>query len=251
MTAENNQAVGALLKQGRLRQRLSIAECAKRTHIAQRYLEALEEERWDILPSESHRLGFLKLYSRFLGVPAEEVLELYRQKIAPKPSDKAGATTQDSKEKRESPSRMRSANPASTWSPSTIPQVIGLVVLLMILGWVVYHVLSPRFFDQNQMPWTPRRAPTQARLAVPKAQARVQKVRITANADSWMRVTTKNELLYEGILPGHAVKEWSGTGPFQIKIGNYKAVSLFWNDQPMDLSAGAVGNVNLIRIPPQ
>src|SRR5258706_15809628 len=102
MTTESNHAAGELLKQGRLRQRLSIAECAKRTHIAQRYIEALEEERWEILPSESHRQGFLKLYSRFLGVPAEEVLELYRQKTAPKPSEKTGTPAQEAKEKRES-----------------------------------------------------------------------------------------------------------------------------------------------------
>src|SRR5476649_1179324 len=82
MATESKNTAGDLLRQGRLRQRLSIAECAKRTHIATRYLEAIEEERWDILPSESHRLGFLKLYSRFLGVPVEEVMTLYAQKSA-------------------------------------------------------------------------------------------------------------------------------------------------------------------------
>ena len=80
MATESKNTAGELLRQGRLRQRLSIVECAKRTHIATRYLEALEEEKWSILPSESHRLGFLKLYSRFLGVPTEEVLTLYRAK---------------------------------------------------------------------------------------------------------------------------------------------------------------------------
>jgi cytoskeleton protein RodZ len=82
MTTENKNTAGELLKQGRLRQRLSIAECAKRTHVSSRYLEALEEEKWGILPSESHRLGFMKLYSKFLGVPTEEVLTLYRQATA-------------------------------------------------------------------------------------------------------------------------------------------------------------------------
>jgi hypothetical protein len=226
------------------------AECAKRTHIAQRYLEALEEERWDILPSESHRLGFLRLYSRFLGVSAEDVLTLYRQKTAPKPVEKPGAPV-EKKERRDTSRQIRTQAPAATWSPSTVPQIIGLCALLLVLAWVVYHAMSPRFLEQNQIPWTQRRSPTQSRLAVPKAMARVQKVRIQATSDSWMRVMSKNELLYEGILPGGSVKEWSGTGPFQLKVGNYKAVTLFWNDQSVDVSAGAVGNVNLIRIPPQ
>src|SRR5262249_60184655 len=81
MATENKNTAGELLKQGRLRQRLSIGECSKRTHIANRYLEALEEERWTDLPSESHRLGFLKTYSRFLGVSAEEILKIYTRQI--------------------------------------------------------------------------------------------------------------------------------------------------------------------------
>src|ERR1700733_4559262 len=83
MATESKNSAGELLKQGRLRQRLSIAECAKRTHIASRYLEALEDEHWETLPSESHRLGFLRLYSRFLGVSIQDVLNFYRQKTAP------------------------------------------------------------------------------------------------------------------------------------------------------------------------
>src|SRR5438105_27452 len=121
MTTESNHAAGELLKQGRLRQRLSIAECAKRTHIAPRYLEALEEERWEMLPSESHRLGFLRLYSRFLGVSAEEVLTLYRQKTAPKPVEKPGAP-EDTKGKRDPSRHIRTSAPVASWSPSTIPQ---------------------------------------------------------------------------------------------------------------------------------
>ncbi len=253
MATESNHAVGELLKQGRLRQRLSIAECAKRTHIAQRYLEALEEEKWEVLPSESHRLGFLRLYSRFLGVSAEELVALYREKTAPKPVEKSG-TPADVQGKRASSSHVRTRvqSPAAPgWSPNSIPRIIGLAILLLVLGWVVYHAVSPQFLEQNQIPWTQRRAPSQSRLMVPKAMARIQKIRVQASSDSWMRVMSKNELLYEGILPAGSVKEWSGTGPFQVKVGNYKAVSLFWNDQPVDVSAGAVGNVNLIRIPPQ
>src|SRR5688572_6399942 len=93
MSAEHKSSVGELLKQGRLRQRLSVSECAKRTHIAPRFIEALEDEKWSILPSESHRLGFLKLYSRFLGVSADEVLNLYREALKPKTETEEGQDT--------------------------------------------------------------------------------------------------------------------------------------------------------------
>ena len=250
MTAENKNSAGDLLKQGRLRQRLSIAECAKRTHISHQYLEALEEERWETLPSESHRLGFLRSYSRFLGVSADDVLNLYRQKAASQNTPET-RLAQDKQQKAERASRDWASRRRSSWSPSSIPQVIGLAILLLLLAWVVYHAVTPRFFEQNQMPWTRRRATTQSRLVVPKSTASIHKVRLKAESSSWLRVTTRNELLYEGILPAGSIKEWSGSGPFQFKIGNVHAISLFWNDQPVDLLSGARGNVNELRIPPQ
>jgi transcriptional regulator with XRE-family HTH domain len=248
MATESKNSVGELLKQGRLRQRLSTAECSKRTHIATRYLEALEEEQWAVLPSESHRLGFLKLYCRFLGVPVEEALALYNQKSQPPSSGPEGPPTA---KKFESKSEIRMAPRTTGWSPSSIPQVIALAIATLLLFWVVYHAVSPHLFEQNPMPWSRRRLSTQSRLIVPRTSVTVQKVRVKADADSWLRVTTKNELLFEGILPAGSAKEWSGSGPFQFKIGNVRALSLFWNDQPVNLQAGAHGPVNDIRIPPQ
>ena len=252
MATESKHSAGELLKQSRLRQRLSIAECAKRTHIAPRYIEALEEGKWSVLPSESHRLGFLRLYARFLGVPPEEVLSLYRQKPAPEPAPKTGERRTTKAPSAPEPGvRVKKTPHTTDWSPSSIPQVIGLAILLLIFAWVVYHLLSPRLLEQNQMPWARRSAPNQSRLVTPKSAIASQKVRIKADADSWLRVTTKNELLFEGILPAGSVKEWSGAGPFQFKIGNIRSISLFWNDQPVDITAGANGNTNQLRIPPQ
>jgi len=246
MTTERKNTAGELLRQGRLRQRLSIAECSKRTHIAQRFIEALEDEKWGELPSESHRVGFLRLYSRFLGVPVEDILMLYRQRtlVPTDPSVSHGAPARNDPP-------MPEFHPVRDWSPSSMAQVIGLAILILLLAWVIYHVVSPRLAEQNPMPWGRRRTPTQARLVVPKSSIVAQKVRLQAQSDSWLRVVSRNQLLFEGILPAGASKEWSGTGPFQLKIGNVRALSLFWNDQPVDILAGAHGMINEIRIPPQ
>ena len=119
------------------------------------------------------------------------------------------------------------------------------------MAWVVYHAVIPRAFEQNPMPWARRRPANQARLVVPKSSITTQKVRLKAEADSWLRVTSRNQLLFEGILPAGAVKDWSGPGPFQFKIGNVHALALYWNDQPVDILTGARGQINTIRIPPQ
>jgi len=243
---EHKNTVGDLLKQSRLRQRLSISECAKRTHIASRFIEALEEEKWSDLPSESHRLGFLRLYARFLGVSSEEIVTLYQDKtvVTSETSAPHGGPAQN-----ETPESL--SRPSTDWSPDSMAQVIGLAITLLLLAWVIYHVVSPRMSEQNPMPRVRRRAPSQARLVAPKPAIAAQKVRLQAQSDSWLRVTSRNQLLYEGILPAGASKEWSGPGPYHFKIGNLHALSLYWNDQPVDLQNGAHGAVNEIRIPPQ
>lgn len=241
MTTENKPSLGELLRQGRLRQRLSIAECAKRTHISARYLEALEEERWNDLPSESHRLGFLRLYSRFLGVSADEALALYREKTSGSPVTVESA--HDKKRDQETSS--------DSWYPGNWLQALGLLVLLLLVAWTLYHGVSKRLFEPHYQSLLrlPARS-QQARLVVTKQAAVTQHVRIQAGADSWLRVEENHRLLFEGILPGGSIKEWSGEGPFQFKIGNAKAISVFWNDQPVDIESSAQSNISDIQIPP-
>jgi cytoskeleton protein RodZ len=241
MSEETKASVGELLKQGRLKQRLSIAECAKRTHISPRYLEALEEERWDALPSESHRLGFLRLYSRFLGVPAEELLVLYRsdkkEPIPEAPSTPARAAGP-------------SASASARWTPGTLPQIILLGVIVLGVAWFVYHAIDKQLPSSigERVTWR-RERPEQPRLVAPKQSSTVQKIRVHAEADSWLRVTENNELLFEGILPGGATKEWSGNGPFNMRLGNVRAISIFWNDQPVDILTGARNGMNTLTLP--
>jgi len=246
MTPEHKNTVGEMLKQGRLRQRLSVGECSKRTHIAARYIEALEAEKWEDLPSESHRLGFLKLYCRFLGVSTDEVISIYQTKV---PQTDETPSPESRAEKKEA--MATATRPGRDFSPQSMAQVIGLAIFLLALAWVIYHVVSPKLSEQNPMPWVRRLAPTQARLLAPKPSIVVQKVRLQAQKSSWLRVTSRNQLLYEGILPAGMSKEWSGSGPYRIKVGDIHALSLFWNDQPVDLQVGANGSVNEVRVPPQ
>jgi len=239
MNGEKQLSAGELLRQGRLKQRLSIAECAKRTHIAPRYLEALEDQRWEDLPSESHRLGFLRLYARFLGVPAEELIQLYHRE-----KSDAGAGMPSPAE----PAARRTEKISSGWYPSSWQQLLGFGLLLLLGCWIAYHALSRQLPEVHPAAWVRVRS-HETRL-VPSHQAvAIQHIRLQASADSWLRVTQDQHLLYEGILPAGASEEWSGSGTFWFKIGNVKGVSLYWNDQLVDIQTGAHSNTNDVQLP--
>ncbi|HEV2123566.1 MAG TPA: helix-turn-helix transcriptional regulator, partial [Chloroflexota bacterium] len=65
---------GEVLRAARIRRRLSLVEAEQGTRIRQRYLQALEDDDYSILPAGVYSLGFLRNYAIFLGVPPEEVL---------------------------------------------------------------------------------------------------------------------------------------------------------------------------------
>ncbi len=57
------------------------AEAAKRMHLSQTYLLALEADDYERLPEATFVKGYLKNYARLLGLPADEVANTFQQMI--------------------------------------------------------------------------------------------------------------------------------------------------------------------------
>jgi cytoskeletal protein RodZ len=81
------KSIGEKLRTNREERGYSIEQVARDTHIAKRYLEALEEESFTTLPGESYLLGFLRNYSNYLGLDENEMVALYKNmQLQEKPS---------------------------------------------------------------------------------------------------------------------------------------------------------------------
>ncbi len=71
--------LGEWLRQTREQQGISLAQAAVETRILQQWLIALEEGAFERLPNSVVTRGFLRNYAQYLGLSADELLELYRQ----------------------------------------------------------------------------------------------------------------------------------------------------------------------------
>ncbi len=69
---------GALLREARERRGLSIADVAKRTRIADRWISAIEEGRLDALPAPVFAIGYIRSYARTVGLEPGEIVERFR-----------------------------------------------------------------------------------------------------------------------------------------------------------------------------
>jgi cytoskeleton protein RodZ len=70
--------IGATLREARMRARIDVSEIEAKTKIRARYLRALENEEWDLLPGPTFVRSFLRTYAQALGLDAKALVEEYR-----------------------------------------------------------------------------------------------------------------------------------------------------------------------------
>jgi len=74
--------IGSSLREARQRQGLELDDVVAATLIRGRYLEALEEERFELLPEGFYRRSFLRRYAQFLGLNGDTFVEEYEVRFA-------------------------------------------------------------------------------------------------------------------------------------------------------------------------
>jgi len=74
--------IGSSLREARLRQGLDFPELEERTKIRPKYLRALEDERFDILPAPTYIRGFLRSYADALGLDGQPFVDEYNTRFA-------------------------------------------------------------------------------------------------------------------------------------------------------------------------
>jgi cytoskeletal protein RodZ len=84
----SNKQLGALLRDRRKESGLTYDEISERIKVSTRYLEALENEDWDHLPSPTFIKGFIRSYARLLGLSEEGLIALYQETAPPPPMPK-------------------------------------------------------------------------------------------------------------------------------------------------------------------
>lgn len=70
-----DQTIGAILRQKREEKKLSLDQVFQATKIRTNYLQAIENDRLDEIPSPAQARGFIRLYAGFLGIDAFRLFE--------------------------------------------------------------------------------------------------------------------------------------------------------------------------------
>src|SRR5438132_2210843 len=70
--------IGETLRDARMRARIDISEIEAETKIRAKYLRALENEEWDLLPGPTYVKSFLRTYADALGLDGKLLVDEYK-----------------------------------------------------------------------------------------------------------------------------------------------------------------------------
>jgi hypothetical protein len=73
--------IGNSLHEARVRQGIDLQTAELATKVRVKYLKALEEERFDLLPAETYVKGFLRTYADFLGLDGQLYVDEYNSRF--------------------------------------------------------------------------------------------------------------------------------------------------------------------------
>jgi cytoskeleton protein RodZ len=191
--------IGNSLREARYRQQLELAEVEQATKIRARYLRALEEESFEVLPAQTYVKGFLRTYADYLGLDGQLYVDEYNSRYGveeDEPREPVVARRSVAQQRHRRLERR------------------GVLFALAGIGALFALVIAAWKFSGNNTPSIPPNPPTTnakpAKPAVPaRKRARVQRIRffvVAANGPSWLEIrnySVSGRPLFTGTLDLH------------------------------------------------
>jgi cytoskeletal protein RodZ len=154
--ADLGPEIGATLRETRMRARIDIGEVEIRTKIRAKYLRAIENEEWDLLPGPIYVKSFLRTYGEYLGLDARQLVDEYKRRYET-PADSQHRPLSSVKRERE---RERERAVRGRGAPSVPSWLLVAVVLVVVAGALYLVGVSGNNTTTRTTP--PRTVPTHA-----------------------------------------------------------------------------------------
>jgi cytoskeleton protein RodZ len=266
-------AVGAELQRAREARGLALSEVAQQLKFAPRQLEALEQDRFDLLPGGTFARGMVRNYARLLKIDPEPLVRSIGERFE---APDAGTLA----------ARYRQPVPFSDSARRSTFVYLGLSLGVLAIGagvgWQWYHErgrgaslaraqAAPKVAARTTLARAPAALPQKEKArpkvaeklaeAPPPAAAKAQadeavvervaikplpvakvapglhRLVIRSEQEAWIEVRGDDErALISSLNPAGAERSLRARGPLNLVIGNARHVTVLHNDQPLDLA---------------
>ena len=209
--------IGNSLREARLRQGYELPRVEADTKIRAKYLRALEEERFEVLPGETYVKGFLRTYSEYLGLDGQLYVDEFNSRFTREEEPLTPARP------KKQPARSRAVE-----SNFVIVALAGIiaVTILVVVAWkfgsgpksstgippVVNTPAGATGTSTQQEPVT----------SAPASKKKTRLVLYADGGDCWLRVRSKSatgKLLYEGTLQAGQTQRFVDNKRIWLQLG--------------------------------
>jgi transcriptional regulator with XRE-family HTH domain len=224
--------VGARLREARVQRGLDLAEVAAATKIQARFLGAIEDEEWELLPGEFYARSFIRGYATYLGVDDNSFAEELRDASVPA----------------ESAQRLPHIDPAPPQAARShrrrrpSPRLLAAIGVAGLAAVLAAAVLSSLGGDSTGSPAGHRngggRQAGRSPSARSAAEAAGASLTLTATAEVWVCLLDgRGRALIDGQIldPGSRAGPYR-SGGFTISLGN-GAVTMSVEGRPASIPA--------------
>jgi len=248
--------IGQELRRERELRGVALSDISKITKIKLNLLQALEEDRLNILPGEFFIRGMIRAYAKCIGLDEDQALNLYTHSVQQKEQDRA-----HEKRKRETPI-LRSRKP-NTLLIVAAAVVVLAVSLLIILGFAQKKGPARARVEQEPkvsapavvpaaVPAAPPTTTATTPAAVPPPQTEVKpawlSLLVSFQQETWIQVWADGAPVLDQLKqPGESVS-LTCQKEFVLNTGNAGGFTYTLNGQPgkpLGASGGVIKNVRI------
>jgi cytoskeleton protein RodZ len=241
---------GPQLKKIREQRGITLDEVSMSTKIGVRFLHALEEEHFDLLPGGVFNKGFVRSYARTIGIDENQAIADYLNASGEAPPTKLVETEEQPAAPAKSPISI------SEFPWRMLATVLTLVIVVVTLVFVAIQLRKLNIARRNEISSisptkSPSEAPTQNRAKLAAAsQAPVRApstftVKIKADDDSWLSITADGKEIMQDTLEMDEEKSVEAHSEIVIKAGNIGGLEFSFNGTKLP-PQGDYGNVRTL-----
>ncbi|NBO63363.1 MAG: DUF4115 domain-containing protein [Acidobacteria bacterium] len=229
--------LGQELKKRREEKGLTIKQVAASTLVGIRFLQAIEDDDYAVLPGGIFNRAFVRKYASVVGMDETSAIQQYEEQLSQQGVDslrnfEMGVENWD--------------NPPTSGNGLLVSLVA--LVLLSAGAWYVYNY----FYLPRKAPVVveagvnkpvitpspisvPSPAPTPTPLATPETQGLVLRIE-TREAPCWVKITRDSEPSEESIQPPGQMSEYSARERLIVNVGNLPTLRITINGRPINQS---------------
>lgn len=249
-------AFGDNLRRERELRGVTLAEISESTKISKRWLQALEDEEFELLPGGVFNRGFVRAYAHFLGLNEDQAV-----------ADYVVASNEQQPPEDRFPLEIHEKPDAPKLKPrrSFVPLLMAVVaVVLAVGGWTFWmkhksasqsgSVAQENSAPASQPSQTPEIAPANSSMQQNAAsEAKTQTIQdaggsfsvvIKATKSSWISIAVDGKTIWEGTLDADDEREVTASKQLVLKTGNAAGTEVSYNGKTI----GALGKDNEVRI---